>query len=65
MRIRTIEDDFDYQMKGIINKLKDDYDLHDLNAEELQDILWKSYAAELGKTILEKCAEYSGDELFE
>ena len=65
MDIRTIESDFEYQMSKIVKKFKKDYDLEGLDAEELQDKIWKDLAAEFGKEVLQACNDFSGDELFE
>ena len=65
MYIRTIESEFDYQMERIISKFKKDYELEELNAEELQDKIWTDLAKEFGREVLEACNNYSGDELFE
>jgi len=65
MHIRTIEEDFDYQMGKVIKKFKRNFGLEGLNAEEVQDRIWEEYAEEFGKAVLDACAEYSGDELFE
>ncbi len=65
MHIKTVEGDFEYQMKKIISKFRKDYELTNLNAEELQDKIWIDLAAEFGRAILEACNEFSGDELFE
>lgn len=65
MHIRTIEDDFEYQMKRVITDFKKRFDLENLNAEELQDKIWEEHAEEFGRAVLERCGEYSGDELFE
>ena len=40
MRIHTIEENYDYRMKRLIKKFVKDYELENLNAEELQDKLW-------------------------
>ena len=53
MHIRTIEDDFEYQMERIITDFKKRFELEGLDAEEF------------GRAVLERCVEYSGDELFE
>jgi hypothetical protein len=65
MHIRTIEDDFEYQMERIITDFKKRFELEGLDAEELQDKIWKDHAEEFGRAVLERCVEYSGDELFE
>lgn len=65
MLVSTIEDDFEYQMKKVIEKIKNDYSLKHLDAEKLRDKIWEYYATEFGRAVLEACNEYSGDELFE
>lgn len=65
MRIHTIEEEFEYQMKKIITKFKKDFDLNDLNAEELQEKIWNDLSKEFGRYVLEGCNEYSGDDFFE
>ena len=45
MHIHTIEENFDYRMKNIIEKFVEDYDdLKGLNPEELYDKMWEDYA---------------------
>lgn len=65
MRIHTIEENYDYRMKRLIKKFVKDYELENLNAEELQDKLWNEYSKEFAQAILEDMQEFSGDELFE
>ena len=66
MHIHTIEEDYEYRMKEIIEKFVKQYDeLQDLDAEELQDKIWTDYAKEFGHAVLEDMFEFSGDELFE
>lgn len=66
MRIHTIEEDYEYRMKNIIEKMVEMYDeLQDLSPEELYDKLWKDYAKEFGREVLEDMMDFSGDELFE
>ena len=65
MRIHTIEENYDYRMKRLINKFVKDYELENLSAEELQDKLWNEYSKEFAQTVLEDMQEFSGDELFE
>lgn len=66
MRIHTIEENFEYQMKQIVKEMKRQYeDLAELDAEELQDEIWKNYSKEFGRMVMERCNEYSGDEIFE
>lgn len=65
MRIHTIEENYDYRMKRLINKFVKDYELENLSAEELQDKLWNEYSKEFAQTVLEDMQKFSGDELFE
>lgn len=65
MRIHTIEENYDYRMKRLINKFVKDYELENLSAEELQDKLWNEYSKEFAQTVLEDIQKFSGDELFE
>ena len=65
MRIHTIEENYDYRMKRLIKKFVKDYELENLNAEELQDKLWNEYSKEFAQTVLEDMQKFSGDELFE
>lgn len=65
MRIHTIEENYDYRMKRLIKKFVKDYELENLNAEELQDKLWNEYSKEFAQAVLEDMQEFFGDELFE
>lgn len=66
MHIHTIEEDYEYRMKEIMEKFVKQYDeLQGLDAEELQDKIWNEYAKEFGHAVLEDMFEFSGDELFE
>ena len=65
MHIHTIEENYDYRMKRLIKKFVKDYELENLNAEELQDKLWNKYSKEFAQAVLEDMQEVSGDELFE
>ena len=65
MRIHTIEENYDYRMKRLIKKFVKDYELENLNTEELQDKLWNEYSKEFAQAMLEDMKEFSGDELFE
>ena len=65
MRIHTIEENYDYRMKRLIKKFVKDYELENLNAEELQDKLCDDYSKEFARAVLEDMQEFSGDELFE
>lgn len=68
MHIYTIEDDFDYQFKRIIKKMKEDYpELEDLSSDDLQEAIWKdkNMCESFTHKMLEKAYEYGGDEIFE
>lgn len=65
MHIHTIEENYDYRMKRLIKKFVKDYELENLNAEELQNKLWDDYSKEFARVVLEDMQEFSGDELFE
>lgn len=67
MNIRTIESEYDYRMQGIMERfLKQNEELSELNAEELQDKMWEeSYAVSFAHMVMEDMQEWSGDDLFE
>ena len=66
MYIHTIEEDYEYRMKNVMEKFVRQYDeLQGLDPEELQDRIWNDYAKEFGHVILEDMSEFSGNELFE
>ena len=65
MHIPTIEEDYEYRMKNIVQKLVKDYELEGLSAEELQDKIWSEYAEEFAHAVLQDMNDFSGDELFE
>lgn len=66
MHIHTIEEDYEYRMKKIMNKMVDWYDeLEGLDPEELYDKIWSDYAKEFGHAVLEDMNDFAGDELFE
>ena len=66
MHIHTIEEDYEYRMKKIMEKMVDWYDeLKGLDSEELYDKIWSDYAKEFGRAVLEDMNDFSGDELFE
>ena len=66
MHIPTIEEDYTYRMRILMEKFVCQYEeLQGLDAEELQDKIWNDYAKEFGYMILEDMSEFSGDELFE
>ena len=66
MHIPTIEEEYDYRMRNIMEKFVGQYDeLQSLEPEELQEKIWNDYAKEFGRAVLEDMSEFSGDELFE
>lgn len=65
MHIHTVEENYDYRMKNIMEKFVKDYELGELNPEELQEKLWSEYAEEFAHAVLEDMSEFAGDELFE
>ena len=65
MHVHTIEENYDYRMKRLIKKFVKDYELENLNAEELQNKLWEDDSKEFARVVLEDMQEFSGDELFE
>ena len=65
MYIPTIEEDYAYRMRRLMEKFVGQYEeLQGLDAEELQDKIWNDYAKEFGHMVLEDMSEFSGDELF-
>ena len=65
MHIHTIEQEYEYRMKNIMEKFVKDYELGELNSEELQDKIWSEYAEEFAHEVLQDMNDFSGDELFE
>ena len=67
MHIHTIEEDYEYRMKNIMEDLLEDYpELKKLDVDELQDKLWEpEYAKAFGRAVIEDMMSFSGDELFE
>ena len=65
MHIHTIEEDYEYRMKNIMEKFIEYYKLCGLNPEELQDKIWSEYAEEFAHVVLQDMVDFSGDELFE
>lgn len=67
MHIHTIEENYEYRMKNIMETFLDDHEeLKGLDVDELQDKLWETeYAKEFGRAVIEDMMSFSGDELFE
>ena len=66
MHIHTIEEDYEYRMKNIMEVFLDDHEeLKGLDVDELQDKLWEpEYAKEFGRAVMEDMMQFAGDELF-
>lgn len=66
MHISTIEENYEYRIKNIMEKFVTQYkELQGLESEDLQDKIWNDYAREFGHVVMEDMSEFSGDELFE
>ena len=67
MHIHTIEEDYEYRMKRIMEDFLEDYpELKGLDVDELQDKLWEpEYAKAFGRAVMEDMSSFAGDELFE
>lgn len=67
MHIHTVEEDYEYRMKNIMEDFLEDYpELKELDVDELQDKLWEpEYAKAFGRAVIEDMMSFSGDELFE
>lgn len=63
--IITQESLFEYQMRKLFKKFRNDYGLEDLTAEQLQEAIWNSHSREFARAVSELCSDFSGDELFE
>lgn len=63
--IHTIEENYEYRMRNIVKALVKDYELNELNSEELQNKMWTDYAKEFAHDVLQDMVDFSGDELFE
>jgi hypothetical protein len=64
MHIRTIEEDYEYRMKNLMEKFVKDYDLILLAGDELYEEIWDKHSKEFGRAVLEDMYNYSGNELF-
>ena len=66
MRIHTVEENYEYRMKNIMEEfLEDNPELKELDVDELQDKLWEpEYAKEFGRAVIEDMMSFSGDDLF-
>lgn len=64
MRINTIEEDYDYRMKNLMEKFIEQYELNLLVGDELYEEIWDNFSKEFGRTVLEDMYNFSGNELF-
>lgn len=67
MHIPTIEDDFDYNFKAVIDMMKDDFpELKDLSSDDFQERVWndKEMCVYFTQKMFERAYEYGGDEMF-
>lgn len=68
MHITTTEDSFEYNIKKVLKKLKEEYPhLRNQSSETLQDEMWNSRDLQESFTrkMIEQALEYGGDEIFE
>lgn len=65
MHIHTMDENYDYRMRRLVEKFVQDYEIAERNPTELQDKIWMEYAESFGRMVLEDMIEYAGDELFE
>jgi len=64
MHIRTIEEDYDYRMRNLMEKFVEQFDLILLAGDELYEEIWDRLSKEFGRAVLEDMYNYSGNELF-
>jgi hypothetical protein len=66
MHIPTIEEDYEYRMRHIVDKFLNDYsqDFKDLSPMEVYEKLWNDYLKEFGRAVLDDMIEFANDELF-
>jgi hypothetical protein len=66
MHIHTVEENYDYRMKNIVEKFLEDYpeDFEDLSPMEVYEKLWDDYAKEFGRAVLDDMIDFANDELF-
>jgi len=65
MHIHTMDENYDYRMRRLVEKFVQDYETAERDPTELQDKIWMEYAESFGRMVLEDMIEYAGDELFE
>lgn len=67
MYISTIEDNFDYNFKKVINMMKNDFpQLNDLSSDNFQEAVWndKEMCVYFTQKMFERAYEYGGNEMF-
>jgi hypothetical protein len=66
MHISTVEEDYEYRMRHIVDKFLNDYsqDFEDLSPEEVSEKLWEDFPKEFGRAVLEDMVDFANDELF-
>ena len=67
MHIPTIEDDFDYNFKKVIDMMRDDFpDLSNLSSDDFQEAVWydKEMCVYFTQKMFERAYEYGGDRMF-
>ena len=57
MHIHTIEENYDYRMKRIIERFVQDYEIEERDPTALEDTIWTEYAEEFGRMVLEDMIE--------
>ena len=72
MHIHTMDENYDYRMRRLVEKFVQDYEIAERDPTELQDNhlndiskAIQEYAESFGRMVLEDMIEYAGDELFE
>lgn len=65
MHIHTIEEDYEYRMKNLIDEFVEQYELKNLHGEMLENEIWENYAKEFGRAVLEDMVDFAGEDLFE
>jgi hypothetical protein len=63
--MRTIEDNFDYQVKNMLKTILENIDMEKSEEEEqkdINDILWEN-KSEVGRVFLETVWDYFGEEI--
>ena len=59
MHIHTMDENYDYRMRRLVEKFVQDYEIEEREPTALEDIIWKEYAEEFGRMVLEDMIEYA------